>query len=108
MSARQQSPLAPFRIITLDDATPLPETIPLAVFQQYVVDKLEALTTGQAELTVAFGSLKPKVEKLEVDAQWSQRLKVAARILAPFLLGVLAKYIPGAKELLPTILEALQ
>ncbi len=99
------------RVINVEDYTysdeePMDE-IPATRFQRKVLTQLKALTTGQAELTVCFGKLLPRVEQLEADAKWKTRAVTIAKALAPFVGGLVVARFPQFAGLVGDILKAI-
>lgn len=84
--------------------TPLPLSTP---FQRDVMRQLralgrgvEALKTGQGELTVAYGSLVPRLAKLETEAVWGRRLVSALKYAGPSIATAVALKWPAIGHML--------
>lgn len=74
---------------------------------QTLQDLCERVDRGFAKVTGEIAELVPRVAKLERDASWRARIILAGKVLAPFLAGLLAHYVPGVSAQLPALLEAL-
>lgn len=121
----KRSPTGPFRLVDVDaeddrmsgavpSGTRYEEPLPLTTeWQREVVSALhglqegqEKLFKGQAELTVAFGQLVPRVRKLEAAARWKVWAMRIAKAAIPLVAAALGRYAPELAKLLPDLVDA--
>jgi hypothetical protein len=118
-SLQRLSGPAPAGTYAREEEPVFPLEQPPVSWRNSVLESLEELKTGQAqlfvgqtELTTAFGGVKqavdalvPRVKKLEAAAQWKVWALRVGKAAVPLLAAVLGRYAPDLAKHLPDILE---
>lgn len=83
--------------------------VTLGSLQQMMIDGFAEINERIDELPTKkdVSALAIRVDKIELDARWKQRVIFVGKAAAPALLGYLAHYVPELAKHLPAILEAI-